>query len=445
LLLAAAAGSLAALLALRLYAALFAVPVQTPWDDGALRHEARLAAQKEAGAQLLVTAVTPHAPPVLGGRINAYGEWLALGAKIGARAGSPSALRSFQLVNFALLLVLVGAVTAFGRWASRDAATGVSLAFLFASSPVVFGLNRWVLTENLVLAAGPLLSFLTAWLGTPRAPSSRGRASTLAVAGAAAYVMGLLAYAREYVFPTYAVLVVLMVAALFAQRRLAEAAVVSAVTAAFVIPLAGPLAQAIRITVAKSEVALYFHPLSRFLPHVALYVLGPSLALLFLAFFAAAAWLFLRRLAGGRPSPALARVLVSRAARALRSGTGALSFGHWVLLGLYAAAIVASRNRSVRTAVPPLLAALGALLLFLRRHPGVRRGLLTTRARLVTLALLGSAWGLLGYQLFFAFDGGRTWAHAAYRLEYFNYPLGIRVPERPGDHVCYRDCPYDSP
>jgi hypothetical protein len=64
---------------------------------------------------------------------------------------------------------------------------------------------------------------------------------------------------------------------------------------------------------------------------------------------------------------------------------------------------------------------------------------------LVALALVAGAWGVLGYQLFIAFDGGRTWAHAAYRLEYFNYPLGIRVPERPGDHVCYQDCPYDVP
>jgi hypothetical protein len=120
-----------------------------------------------------------------------------------------------------------------------------------------------------------------------------------------------------------------------------------------------------------------------------------------------------------------------------------LSAGYLVVFVFYLALIVWSRNRTGRTAIMPMLIALALLLVHLRRRRASRLWLRTAPARGLGLLLVALAWGVLSHQLFVAFDGGRTYAHAAYRLEYFNYPLGLRPSERPSDHVCWDECPYD--
>ena len=445
LLLTAGSASLAALLGLRIYGGLWAVPIQTPWDDALIRRDARIAARKETTARVVANALTPHVPALLGGRLNGYGDWLALGLKAGERIGSAHVQRTFQLVNVALLCVQGITVLLFGYWSTRDPPIAVALTFLYVSSPVVFGLNRWVLTENLVLTAGPALSLVAASLLAARAPAS-GRALRAAAvrAGAAAYLMGLLGYAREYASPSYGAIVAVVIASLVAQRRLAEAATFASVIACFAVPLAGPLVSALRAILFKATVSLYFHPLREFLPHVAVFVVGPSLTLVFLALYAAAAGRGLRRVRGSLRLPVSAAAFGGFLRRQLRSGLGALYWAHWLLLSLYVSGVVVSRNRAARSAIMPMLVTLGLLFLYLRRHPSARRWLRTTRARVAALCLVACSWSALAYQLFWAFEGGRTYAHAAFRLEYFNYPLGLRPLDRPGaSHVCFDDCPYD--
>lgn len=436
--------SLVALLGLRLHAALWAVPIWTPWDDAQIRRNARIAARKETTAALAANALTPHAPALLGGRLSGYGDWLALGLKAGERIGSSDMQRVFQLVNVAFFCVQAATVLLFGCWSTRDPPIAVALAFLYASSPIVFGMSRWVLTENLVLTAGPALSLLAAsLLAAPADGRARGKAAV--AAGAAAYLMGLLGSAREYAAPSYLAIVAVVVASLLAQGRRREGGTFAAVTACFLVPLAAPLGSALVTTLGKAGAALYFHPLRLWVPHVAAFVVGPSLALVFLALYAAAARRALRRVEQGglrlRASvPGLRTLLLGE----LRSGLGALYWTHWLLLALYVVAIVWSRNRTARGAIMPMLVTLGLLFLYLRLHPPSRLRLRTARARAAALCLIGCSWGVLAYQLFAAFEGGRTYAHAAYRLEYYNYPLHLRPLENLGDHICFEDCPYDG-
>jgi len=235
------------------------------------------------------------------------------------------------------------------------------------------------------------------------------------------------------------------VASLLAQGRLREAATFATVIACFLVPLAAPLGSALVAILDKAGVSLYFHPLRRWVPHVAAFVVGPPLALVFLALYAAAARRAGRAVA--RRGPRLRASVTGLGARVLtelRSGLGALYWAHWLLLSLYVVAIVWSRNRAARGAIMPMLVTLGLLFLYLRRYPSSRRGLRTARARVAALCLIGCSWGVLATQLFVAFEGGRTYAHAAFRLEYFNYPLRLRPLESPGDHVCFDDCPYDE-
>ena len=92
-----------------------------------------------------------------------------------------------------------------------------------------------------------------------------------------------------------------------------------------------------------------------------------------------------------------------------------------------------------------MLAALGAVLIGVRGLPYLRRWLQGSSAKLIALALVALSWAVLVYQLLFAFDGGKTYAHAALRLEYFNYPLRIRkLTDDSDSHVCLDVCPYDK-
>jgi hypothetical protein len=175
-------------------------------------------------------------------------------------------------------------------------------------------------------------------------------------------------------------------------------------------------------------------------------VVGPSLTLAFLALLATVGGRAVHSVRHGGLRPRLsANAARLRLSRELRSGLGALYWSHWLLLALYVVGIVWSRNRSVRAAILPMLVTFNLLLLYLRRYPSSRWWLRTAQARVAALGLIACSWSVLAYQLFIAFDGGRTYAHAAYRLEYFNYPLRLRPLEKGGDHVCYDTCPYDRP
>ena len=60
------------------------------------------------------------------------------------------------------------------------------------------------------------------------------------------------------------------------------------------------------------------------------------------------------------------------------------------------------------------------------------------------MGLVSLSWCVLLWQLLVAFDGGKTYAHAGFRLEYFNYPLHLRKLDGPNDnYICYEPCPYD--
>jgi hypothetical protein len=121
-----------------------------------------------------------------------------------------------------------------------------------------------------------------------------------------------------------------------------------------------------------------------------------------------------------------------------------LYWAHLILFALSLGGVVWARNRVSRLAILPMVVATGLALIGTRLSPEVQRALSTTRAKSAVLALIAVSWSVLSYQLFVAFDGGETYAHAAYRLEYYNYPLHLRPLRGPLDsYVCFDPCPYD--
>jgi hypothetical protein len=351
---------------------------------------------------------------------------------------------AFQVVNFLLLCLQALTLMLFVHWATRDLALSAGFTFLWISAPVVFGMNRWVLTENLVLAAGPILSFLAACLlgrEAPSGPGPRSRAARLLTAGSAAYVMGLFSVAREYAGPSYFAIVAATLLGLCLQKRRSEAAVFASVTACFVAPLASPLAAALRATVTKGSREEWLHPLGEWIPHVSLYTVGPALTVALIVLVAAG--LYRAGARGAGPPREDGTTLGGRSYGAL-AGLRALFWAHLLLLAFYLGGIVWVRSRVSRLAILPMIVATGLALIGTRLSPEIQRTLSTTRAKGAVLALIVASWSVLSYQLFVAFDGGETYAHAAYRLEYYNYPLHLRPLRGPTDsYVCFDECPYD--
>ena len=446
ILLTAGIASLLAVLALRLYAAVSTIPIRTPWDDSTIRKAARTEAQQETLAAAVARLTLPNPPPVLEGRLNGYQRWLVVGLKLGRRVSPGQGELDFQSVNV-LLLGLQGLTLAlFAYWATRDWSLSSAFAFLWISAPVVFGMNRWILTENLVLAAGPILSFLPAYLldrEVAAGPGSRSLGARAVEAGSLAYVMGLFSVAREYAAPSFLVIVGSTVLGLVLQRRGPEAAAFASATACFAVPLASPLAATLPATIEKSGQDVFFHPLREWLPHVSIHIVGPALAVALLVLVAAVVH---PSIAGSRGSRDGGGATVPGRLRRELTGLRGLYWGHLILLAFYLGAIVWLRNRVSRVAIMPMLTATGLALIGIRLSPRIRRALSTTPARMAALALVAASWSVLLYQLLVAFQGGKTYAHAAYRLEYYNHPLHLRPLRSPDDtYVCFDPCPYDDP
>jgi len=442
-LLTAATASLLAVLALRVYAAGWTVPIRTLWDDSTIRLAARTETRDASLPAAVARLALPNPPPLLEGRLNGYQRWLVLGLKLGRRVAPGQGERAFQAVNVLLFALQAATVLLFAWWAARDAAFAAGFAFLWVSSPVVFGMSRWILAENLVLAAGPLVSFLAAWLlgrDGDAGPRARSRGARLLGAGAVAYGIGLFSAAREYVAPSLLVVLGATALGLVLQRRRLEAAAFVSVIACFLAPLATPLAAAVRSTLAKGGQVEWFHPLGEWLPHVFVHTVGPALTLALAVLVGA---VVVRPLAGDAPPPGGAAP--GGRLRGELTGLRGLYWAHLFLLAADLAGIALVRNRVSRIALMPMLAALGLALVGTRVFPRVRQAVTTTRAKGALLVLVLASWGVLSYQLLVAFDGGNTYAHAAYRLEYYNHPLHLRPLGHPYDtHVCFDPCPYDE-
>ena len=443
-LLAASIVSLIAILSLRLYAVWGFPALHTPWDDDTYRAAADSAAKSQSTLVTAYNLVLPHGGMVIDGRLNGYIDWLAVALKVQGSLYLGGREVAFQAINAIMLILQALVLYLFAYWSLRDRALALAIAFLFVSAPMVFGTSRWVHTENLVFLAGLSLSGLTGWLLAPRANvGRRARWSYFLRVAAAAWAIGMCAKAREYAAPSFIVLVIITEVVLLLRRRWLEAIIIEHVTGAFIVPWAPALIEALKVTLSKGGQTQYFHALSEWFPHVAFYTAGPALSIFLVGLAVVVVYQCSCRLA--RPLASLAAG-PGRLLRAELSGLRPLVWGHVFLLMFYLAFLVWSRNRVTRPAVPIMLAGTGLILLGARTLPKLRAWMLGTPAKLIALVLIASSWSVLTYQLVFAFEGGKIYAHHGFRLEYFNYPLRLRALKDAQDsYICVDQCIYDKP
>jgi hypothetical protein len=79
-----------------------------------------------------------------------------------ALAKKPSLIPASWLSFLAISLIIF----LFAWWATSDYLLATAITFLYLSSPIVFGLSRWVMTENFVFVGLLTFSFIPAWLIT---------------------------------------------------------------------------------------------------------------------------------------------------------------------------------------------------------------------------------------------------------------------------------------
>jgi hypothetical protein len=273
----------------------------------------------------------------------------------------------------------------------------VALYFL---SPIVFGMNRWVMTENHVMAA--------LWVASA--------AAVVALRGGAwaylpcALAIGSFSTTREYALPFMAALAFAAIVALCVAHGL-RAVLFAVMVVPYYVCAAIAARSSYEIAMAKflnpvGQAELHY-PLVQWVPHCVLESIGPVLSV---GLTVAAVFLVVR---------ALTRL-------SFRDGL----FVFWVFLGLVAAgmllACVVTIQRIARSSVPPYVLGFAFVLV------GFKATRVTPTAgwrRLIYLYVLVGllvSWGFMGYQLFFRFDGGGSYRHQAGHMEYYNHPFWLR-------------------
>jgi hypothetical protein len=142
--------SLISFFILRIYAIYNTVAIKT-WDDVGYRFYALKAASDDLNIPgALQDVIYPNANILDHTRSIGYHSWIVLALKL-SLSGDPE--KVFQLANLGLLIIQGLIIFHFSYWASQNKNFSGTLTFIYLSSPIVFGLNRWVMTENFVMTA----------------------------------------------------------------------------------------------------------------------------------------------------------------------------------------------------------------------------------------------------------------------------------------------------
>lgn len=429
--------SLFALLILRVYSAFFTVPIVT-WDDTAYRAQAISLSANYSCAGIVKETVFPH-PTYTLGKITNYVNWLVVGLKF-MPALSPETV--FQIVNLLFFVTQFILIYKFTFLATGDKLFSLLISFLFMSSPLIFGISRWVLTENLVYTC--LLGCLYFSLLLIRLPQNKSkfylfREAILTVT--TAYVLIISATAREYIVFTPAIFSIVLLAALILQKRWVSVFLFATMLLFFSTDFADSIQLILAERTGKLANTYYYSPPLSWLGHVALHAVGIAFLLLFIAlFYAAAKEVILKKNFASQIKNLINPESIQKVSISL------LLLSHLFLFLIYSFGICSSYNRGMRPAMLPFFSLLGFFIIFLCLKPEAMQAL--KRNTWMFLFLTALSWAVLYYQLFVAFDGGKTFAHHAYKMEYFNYPMHLRPLTSPSDmHVCGTDnipCPFES-
>lgn len=414
------------------YAIASLTPIRT-WDDAGYRMFASNEAPGVTVPTVLRTMLMPNPRNELPDSRTAGYHWcLVLGLKV---LGGLGAERAWQLVNVILLVIQLGCVYGLAHWSLRDSRLALAATVAYLLTPVVFGMSRWVLTENFVMAGLWVTIYGTATLlaadGQRRWWSWKEVVQPL-VAGVC---IGIFATMREYALPLQIALVAAATLGLLINRR--WLAVWFFVAACAPYQMAAYTAAKPAFDNAQSRVAgaTFFHPLSAWFPHIVMESWGPFMTLAMVGGLVAVMWSAPRSVLRRR------RAAVSdRRAQPWWGGLFVLGMTSGLLSVGMLVAVMVNQYRLVRPTIPIMILWLGFLLIGVRlfdvpveRHKSVL-------AAYFLVVVLGSVC-IEYYHLFVRFDRGRSFVHRPTAMEYIDYPLVLRPLADPTDMHIGPDLP----
>jgi hypothetical protein len=403
-------GLLLAVAALRAYAGFFTIPVRT-WDDVGYRGQIELASEyftSHGGAPAaLRLAVRPHPVVVDARRSLGYVTWLIV-----VRQALPSLEpeRAYQLANMLMLALQAALVWYLARPAGRVLA--LSFVCLYLTTPFVFGVSRWIWTENHVMVALLALPAAGLWLAEAKRRHWWSEALVGAAAGIACAVSS---SAREYIAPSIALVTGAILFGLLMARRWTAAGAFAAATVPHFIACGKTAYEMLPLIAERSADTRWYHPLSEWAAHCVRHVSGYPMLMVVTGGLAVAVGVAWKRIRSR--SFDLASILL---------------YSHLLLVAVYVAAISVATNRDRRAAVPILWSAIGAIAAAWRlreaQSPGATRRL---TAGLVTALALSLCF--FCYDLFVAYDGGPSFVAHGFQLNTaINHPLWLSPPAGEG-------------
>jgi hypothetical protein len=246
-----------------------------------------------------------------------------------------------------------------------------------------------------------------------------------------AWILGIFGSLREYAAPSYLLTCLGTIFALALIKRWDALFGFAIAFFLFFIVLLGGWIELTQFTFLRVVQSEYFHPLSQWFPHFIFNVVGIPLTV----FMSIVGLLILYQ---------VRKILNDHSIKIRKK----LSFQHlkdnitplqilWLinilLLIFYSLSILMSQSRQARSGILILFSLLNVLLISLKMLPSTNPLLRSTLSNFFSLLLIACTWMTSYDQLFVAFDGGKSFAHHAYDLEYYNHPLYLRPLLSPDD------------
>jgi len=417
--------SIAFLLFIRFYANVFETPVRT-WDDRYYRSVAVNEAQNSSALEVIKKVILPNDQNYFGERSRGYHSWLVLFVKI---FPSVDYERSLLWLNYFFLLVQLGLILAFAHWAFKDANYALAFTFIYVSTPIIHGMSGWIMTENLVLLSLSLFTYCAVNLVYDE--KDKNLLKPLGIG----FLFGIFSTTREYVMPTLFAIIFVVTLSMWRRRRFLFLGAYLFVFGFYAAAMASWLPPILERIGEKSKLEIYSYPLGKWLSTSFFLNVGPAAIILIIIAIPYLALL-------------IRRVVRSRGVKVLKSTPSLFLFSNISLAILYAAVIVLSTNRTVRSCIP-LIFALFSIILFSVKLAGSSGFKVNHNVVTATFTvLIAVSWMFNIYQLFYSYNGGKGFAVHPYNPKYevYNHPLRLPLLKDSTDmHVSpkwAKDIPY---
>ncbi|MBF0216187.1 MAG: hypothetical protein HQL30_04235 [Candidatus Omnitrophica bacterium] len=431
--------SVSAILILRLFAALWTQPVIS-YDDKHYRGIAIYLNEKTTIKDAVTDLFLPTIKRI-GFRTYGYNSWNLLALKLFKKYVNRE--RVFQLLNCLFFLAQVAGIAALASRAHKRNWFIYSVSFLYLSSPIIFGINRWVMTENLVPAALFVFSAMALVLiNSGKAEGSRPVhpiITEILIPAVCAFAMGVCCNLREYALPFLLLGAIGVVIVLKKERRYLALAIFLVIIAPYFLSALKVLSVIASETIAKSGIVKtnvdqhvkgyrtgwieWFRNISfrtMGVPIIAFLVAGNTML-----FHGAAG-----RIAGSLRSRGLLKTL-SAAKRSFTERDKVLFILFFPTVFMYWFIVCFSTFRDMRIILTPFVMNIILILLGVKAL-GIGKYIdrYSSPVMKTFLGLIVVSWAVFIFQLFFAFGGGKDYAVTRKGPPTYNHPMFLRKIEK---------------